>query len=61
MKNLVLVFDDMEFARLKQKKGSRTWREYILSTVEENRTETAATVPAHETTTPASTEEVAPP
>jgi len=34
MKSVVLAFEDAEFARLKQAKGTLTWRDFVLGMAE---------------------------
>ena len=36
MKQLVLAFEDAEFEALKQAKGSKTWRQFVLEILQTN-------------------------
>lgn len=37
MKNLNVSFDNNEFLKLEEQKGSRSWRKYILQLAEDNK------------------------
>jgi hypothetical protein len=46
MRELVISFDDAEFAKLKLAKGSMTWRKFLLTIAQEKMAETLTQVPS---------------